>query len=212
MHNQAFSQGTLSWGLRKNWSLSHLSLFQPSVFRITVLSPIKQHFQFQPAVLLETIRYLWVMIIIGVVYFLLECRCPPFQPWNQLRPGISFFTTLSEKNVIIIWSICIEWVFSVFYILVDLRQEITLKFYVAGLLIDLNCLFLSRYKAFNKQCVLHNLNSCSNFHSRSLNNEVIFKVEVEDTIKLFFQSRFSSACRLMRILRLHLKFYLAECS
>ena len=84
--------------------------------------------------------------------------------------------TLSEKKVIIIWSIYIEWDFNIIYI--DLMQEITLIFYVAGLLIDLNCLFLSRYKAFNKQCVLHNLNSCSNFRSQSLNNKVIFKVEV----------------------------------
>ncbi len=91
-------------------------------------------------------------------------------------------------------------------------QEITLIFYVAGRLIDLNCLFLSRYKAFNKQFVLHNLNSCSNFRSQSLDNEVIFNVEVEDRNKLFFQSRFSSTCRLMRILRIHLMIYLPEYS
>ena len=47
---------------------------------------------------------------------------------------------------------------------------------------------------------------------KSLNNEVIFKVEVEDRNKLFFQSRFSSACHLMRILRIHLMIYLAECT
>ena len=117
---------------------------------------------------------------------------------------------LSEKNVIIIWRICIEWDFSVFHI--DLRQKITLKFYVAGLLIDLNCIFLSRYNAFNKQYVLHNLNSCSTFRSQSLNNEVIFKVEMEDRNKLFFQSRFSNPCHLIWILRIHLMIYLAECT
>ncbi len=92
-------------------------------------------------------------------------------------PGGWVLYTLSEKNVIIIWSICIEWDFSVSHI--DLMQEITLIFYVAGRLIDLNCLF---------------------------------KVEVEDKNKLFFQSRFSSACRLIWILRIHLMIYLAECT
>ncbi len=43
-----------------------------------------------------------------------------------VTPEVELFPYTLRKNVIIIWSICLEWVFSVFYI--DLREEITFKF------------------------------------------------------------------------------------
>ncbi len=129
--------------------------------------------------------------------------------WEKDFLFIFKIITLSEKKVIIMWSLRTQWDFSIVYI--ELRQKIALKFHVAGFLINWNCLFQSRYKALNRQSVLHNLNSCSTFCSQSLNNEVIFYVEVEDRKKLFILSRISSACHLMRILRIHLMIYLVEC-